>query len=175
MKLNIKYRFYCLQLFVASFLLYSCSENETPISETTNDQARLSFLIKTASADKVLVTGDEGSFSSLALYIFNKESQQREYSELIPEFTPQKLQEYSRSVNVSPQTKIIYAIANYNDPDKVFSTPVTTDLTLQQLENLTATSNTLTDSNLLMIGKRKSKLIVQMSLQKFLWNGWLHE
>ena len=155
MKLNIKYRFYCLQLFVASFLLYSCSENETPISETTNDQARLSFLIKTASADKVLVTGDEGRFSSLALYIFNKESQQREYSELIPEFTPQKLQEYSRSVNVSPQTKIIYAIANYNDPDKVFSTPVTTDLTLQQLENLTATSNTLTDSNLLMIGKKE--------------------
>lgn len=175
MKLNIKYRIYCLQLLIASLLLYSCSENETPISETTNDQARLSFLIKTASADKVLVTGDEGSFSSLALYIFNKESQQREYSELIPEFTPQKLQEYSRSVNVSPQTKIIYAIANYNDPNKVFSTPVTADLTLQQLEGLTVSSSTFTDNSLLMIGKKKSKSIAPMSLQKFPWNGWLHE
>lgn len=154
MKLKTKYKDY-LQLLVMALLLYSCSESETPVAETTNDQARLSFLIRTTSASNALVTGDEGSFSSLALYIFNKEDQHCEYSELIPEFTPQKLQEFSRSVNVSPHTKIIYAIANYNDSDKVFSTPVTPELTLQQLESLTVSGSTFTDSNLLMIGRKE--------------------
>ena len=85
-----------------------------------------------------MIHGDDGSFSSLALYIFNKADQHCEYSELIPEFTPQRLEEFSRSVNVSPQTKVIYAIANYNDPDKTFSVPVSPDLTLQQMERLVA-------------------------------------
>lgn len=157
MKLKIKYRFYLL-LFITALSLYSCSENEVPASDTTNDQARLSFLIKTTSTDKSLISGDEGSFSSLALYIFNKADQHCEYSELIPEFTPEKLQEFSRSVNVSPQTKIIYAIANYNDPDKVFSIPVTAGLTLQQLESLTVSSSAFSDSNLLMIGKQEVEI-----------------
>lgn len=61
MKLKIKYRFYLL-LFITALSLYSCSENEVPASDTTNDQARLSFLIKTTSTDKSLISGDEGSF-----------------------------------------------------------------------------------------------------------------
>lgn len=154
MKLKTKYRIY-LQLFVMTLLLYSCSENETPLSDTTDNQARLSFLIKTNSANAALINGDEGSFSSLALYIFNKADGRCEYSELIPEFTPQKLQEFSRSTNVSPQTKVIYAIANYNDPDKKFSTPLTTELTLQQLEDLTVSGSIFSDNNLLMVGKKE--------------------
>lgn len=154
MKLKTKYRI-CLQLFVMTFLLYSCSENETSLPDTGNDQARLSFLIKTTSANAALINGDEGSFSSLALYIFNKADERREYSELIPEFTPQKLQEFSRSTNVSPQTKVIYAIANYNDPDKTFSTPITTELTLQQIEGLTVSGTIFADNNLLMVGKKE--------------------
>ena len=61
-----------MQLFAMALLLYSCSENETPISDTTDNQARLNFLIKTAPTNKALIHGDDGSFSSLALYIFNK-------------------------------------------------------------------------------------------------------
>ena len=144
-----------MQLFAMALLLYSCSENETPISDTTDNQARLNFLIKTAPTNKALIHGDDGSFSSLALYIFNKADQHCEYSELIPEFTPQRLEEFSRSVNVSPQTKVIYAIANYNDPDKTFSVPVSPDLTLQQLESLTVSGNAFTDSNILMVGKKE--------------------
>lgn len=144
-----------MQLFAMALLLYSCSENEAPISDTTDNQARLNFLIKTAPTNKALIHGDDGSFSSLALYIFNKADQHCEYSELIPEFTPQRLEEFSRSVNVSPQTKVIYAIANYNDPDKTFSVPVSPDLTLQQLESLTVSGNAFTDSNILMVGKKE--------------------
>ena len=55
MKLKLKYRF-CLQLFAMALLLYSCSENETPISDTTDNQARLNFLIKTAPTNKALET-----------------------------------------------------------------------------------------------------------------------
>ncbi|UVO97428.1 hypothetical protein NXV86_21430 [Bacteroides sp. BFG-257] len=91
-----------------------------------------------------------------------KTDQHCEYSELIPEFTPQRLEEFSRSVNVSPQTKIIYAIANYNDPDKTFSVPVSPDLTLQQLESLTVSDNAFTDGNILMVGKKKLQSIVNM-------------
>ena len=57
MKLKLKYRF-CLQLFAMALLLYSCSENETPISDTTDNQARLNFLIKTAPTNKALIHGD---------------------------------------------------------------------------------------------------------------------
>lgn len=73
-----------MQLFAMALLLYSCSENEMPISDTTDNQARLNFLIKTAPTNKALIHGDDGSFSSLALYIFNKADQHCEYSELIP-------------------------------------------------------------------------------------------
>ena len=58
MKLIVKYRI-CLYLFLLAFSLYSCSESETPVSDTADN----------------------------------------------------------------------HAIANYNDPDKTFSTPVTSALT----------------------------------------------
>ena len=153
MKLKFKYRIY-LQMFVLALLAYSCSENENPVSDATNDQARLNLLIKTTRANDVLNKGNDGNFASLALYIFNQKDQRREYSELIPEFTPERLQEISRSVNVSPQTKIIYAIANYNDPNKTFSTPITADLTPDQLDQLTVEESSLDDSSILMFGKK---------------------
>ena len=154
MKLIVKYRL-CLQMFILALFLYSCSESETPVSDATNNQARLNFLISTTPKEDVLTKGNDGSFSSLALYIFNKADGYCEYSELIPEFTPQRLQELSRSVNVSPQTKIIYAIANYNDPDKTFSIPIAADLTMEQLENLTVSGADFSDNSILMIGKKE--------------------
>ncbi|HJA55183.1 MAG TPA: DUF4906 domain-containing protein [Candidatus Bacteroides intestinigallinarum] len=154
MKLIVKYRI-CLYLFLLAFSLYSCSESETPVSDTADNQARFNFLIRTTPKEEKLTLGGDDSFSSLALYIFNKADQRCEYSELIPEFTPQRLKELSRSVNVSPQTKIIYAIANYNDPDKTFSTPVTSALTLEQLENLTVSGSVFSGNSILMVGKKE--------------------
>ena len=66
MKLKLKYRF-CLQLFAMALLLYSCSENQTPISDTTDNQARLNFLIKTAPTNKEIIQGDDASVSSQGL------------------------------------------------------------------------------------------------------------
>ena len=69
MKLKFKYRIY-LQMFVLALLAYSCSENENPVSDATNDQARLNLLIQTTRANDVLNKGNDGNFASLALYIF---------------------------------------------------------------------------------------------------------
>ena len=154
MKLIVKYRL-SLQMFVLALFLYSCSESEAPVSDATNNQARLNFLVSTTPKEGVLTKGNDGSFSSLALYIFNKADGYCEYSELIPEFTPQRLQELSRSVNVSPQTKIIYEIANYNDPDKAFSIPIASNLTMEQLESLTVSGNGFNDNSILMVGKKE--------------------
>ncbi len=70
------------------------------------------------------------------------------------EFTPAETGRVSRSVNVSPQTKVFMRLL-YNDPDKTFSIPVSPDLTLQQLESLTVSGNAFTDSNILMVGKKE--------------------
>lgn len=155
MKPKLKCRIF-LQMLVLALLAYSCSKSEDLVSsDTANNHARLNFLIQTTRANNVMAIGDDDSFASLALYIFNKTDQHCEYSELIPEFTPERLQEISRSVNVSPQTKIIYAIANYNDPEKTFSLPITTELTLEQLEGLTVEESHFKDSSILMVGKKE--------------------
>mgnify|MGYP001295804996 CR=1 FL=1 len=69
MKLKTKYRIY-LQLFVMTFLLYSCSENETSLPDTGNNQARLSFLIKTTSVNAALINGDKVVFQ-VWLFIYS--------------------------------------------------------------------------------------------------------
>lgn len=61
MKLIVKYRI-CLYLFLLAFSLYSCSESETPVSDTTDNQARLNFLIRTTPKEEKLTLGGDDSF-----------------------------------------------------------------------------------------------------------------
>jgi len=133
-------------------LLTSCSQNDDPDGD---DDANLNLFIKTTAASDNLAKDGDDSFMSLAIYIFNKADGYREYSELIPEFTPQALQEFSRSVNVSKQTKIIYAVANYNDPQKTYNTPIAENLTMQQLDALTVVDTGFSGDKILMIGKKE--------------------
>lgn len=155
MKYNYPYLIVILILSAfASLVSCSSTDSITPDEEIEKD-ASLNFEVRAGAADP-LVKGGDGGFSSLALFIFNKTTGYREYSELIPNFTPAVLQELSRTVNVSGQTKIIYAIANYNDPAKTFSTPITAQLTMAQIEALTVSNPTgFTDTNILMIGKQE--------------------
>lgn len=133
-------------------LLTSCAQNDSLSPEGVEKNMRLNFSIKTSSTEDALVTGGDGSFSSLALYIFNKADGTCEYAELIPEFTP-AVQTLSRSVNVSSQTKVIYAIANYNVSGRTFSTPVTSGLTMEQLDELTVSDTGFRDTEIMMVGK----------------------
>lgn len=154
----MKYKYYkktiALILSVV-FLLVSCSNDDTVTPENIEKDAMLNFSIRTTLATDPLTKGGDGSFSSLALYVFNKATGYCEYSQLIPNFTPQAVQEFSKSISVSMQTKMIYAVANYNDVNKNFSTPVTPSLTMAQLEALTVSNLSFTDTNILMVGRKE--------------------
>lgn len=142
-------------LWSVLFFLASCSNNDTLPLDRIDKDALLNLSIRTGSEDDPLVKDGDGSFSSLALYIFNKETGYCEYSELIPVFVPESMQELSRSVNVSSQTKVIYTVANYNDPNKSFSRAITSNLTMSQLEALTVSNTGFTDTDILMIGRKE--------------------
>lgn len=154
----MKYNYtYLVSVILLSILvsLTSCSNTDSIASQEVDKDALLNFTIKASAVDDPLIKGGDGSFSSLAIYIFNKTTGYCEYSELIPVFTPQALKELFRSVNVSSQTKIIYAIANYNDVNKTFSNTVNANLTMAQIEAMTVSNPGFTDANILMIGKKE--------------------
>lgn len=134
------------------WLMASCMQSDVPVAGMMKKDARLKFSVVTSTPDDALVLGNDGSFSSLALFIFNKADGTCEYAELIPEFTP-AVQALSRSVNVSPQTKVIYAMANYNVAGRVYSTPISSDMTMEQLESLTVSDTDFRDTDIMMVGK----------------------
>lgn len=93
----------------------SCSvSSETP-GEADSHLLKLS--VSTRATDN-LAKGDDDKFSSLALYIFNEADGYCEYSELMTNLGSIDL--VTRSIQVSNKTKVIYAIANYDDPKKLF-------------------------------------------------------
>lgn len=166
MKIKNKY-IAAISLFIVVLLVASCSEDQDTDPTAVKMDARLNMTISTRATADNLTKGGDGKFSSLALYVFNKADGSCEYEELIPVITPQYTDELLRSVQVSPQTKIIYAIGNYNDPDKVFfnssDAKVTLeDLgkpTLQYLEGLTISNqNGFSDTNILMVGKQETPI-----------------
>lgn len=155
MKYNYIYLIVILILSAFAPLVSCSSDNSIAVDGDIEKDASLNLVIRAGATDP-LVKGGDGGFSSLALYIFNKSTGYCEYSELIPSTTPQVIQELSRTVSISSQTKIIYAIANYNDPAKTFSTPITAQITMAQIEALTVTNPSgFTDTNILMIGKQE--------------------
>lgn len=166
MKIKNKY-IATIGVFIVALLATSCTEDQDTDQSATKMDARLNMTISTRATADNLSKGGDGKFSSLALYVFNKADGSREYTELVPVITPQYTDELIRSVQVSPQTKIIYTIGNYNDPDKVFSIPSKGeialqelgDLTLQELENLTISNrNGFSDTNILMVGRKETPI-----------------
>ena len=141
--------------FIVALLVTSCSDEQEIELASLEMNARLNLTIFTRAAADDQVKGGDGKFSSLALYIFNKENGVCEYSELIPVITPQYVDELTRSIQVSPQDKIIYAIGNYNDEDKVYSMIPDGSKLLPKLETMTISNkNGFKDTNLLMVGKQ---------------------
>ena len=139
--------------FIVALLVTSCSDEQEIELASLEMNARLNLTISTRAAADDQVKGGDGKFSSLALYIFNKENGVCEYSELIPVITPQYVDELTRSIQVSPQDKIIYAIGNYNDEDKVYSMIPDGSKLLPKLETMTISNkNGFKDTNLLMVG-----------------------
>ncbi|WP_288205933.1 DUF4906 domain-containing protein [uncultured Parabacteroides sp.] len=141
--------------FIVALLVTSCSDEEDIEQTSLEMNARLNLTISTRATADDLIKGGDGKFSSLALYIFNKTDGKCEYSELIPVITPQYVDELTRSIQVSPQDKIIYAIGNYNDEGKEYSIIPDESKPLSELDTMTITNkNEFTDTSLLMVGRQ---------------------
>lgn len=144
-----------IAFFIAALLFASCSDDKDG-DETSALNAQLNLTISTRSTSDDLIKGGDGKFSSLALYVFNITDGKSEYTEMIPDITPEYVEELSRSIHVSRQSKMIYAIGNYNDPGKVFSDELSKINTLNDLEALIISNrNGFDNSNILMVGKQE--------------------
>lgn len=146
-------------LFTFSFIIafVSCSNDDSGQDGMEKDKT-LNFLIKVSSTEDALVKDGDGTFMSLAVFIFNKDDGYCEYAELIPDFKPEAVSEYFRGVNVSSKTKVIYAIANYNDLGKFFSQQITPTISMAQLDALTVQNFNFPPNSLLMIGKKEVEI-----------------
>lgn len=139
---------------IAALLFASCSDDKD--NGSSEMDAHLNLTVSTRSTSDNLIKGGDGKFSSLALYVFNKADGNSEYVEMIPDITPEYVEELSRSILVSRQTKVIYAIGNYNDPDKAYSSEPDDIKTLGDLEELIISNrNGFNNTSIMMVGKQE--------------------
>lgn len=140
-------------LLLTILILSACNQDESIMPE--NKDNKLMLAISTLVANDNMVKNGDSSFSSLALYIFNESNGVCEYSELIPEIKPESVTEITRSVNISPQTKEIYAIGNYNATGIIPSQLLTSSTTRDELEKWSIKNNqAFIASGIPMVGKQ---------------------
>lgn len=157
-------------LLVVASIFTSCS-NDDNIPDDSGETARLHLSLRAGTVADPLTKGKDSKFMNVAIYIFNENDGRCEYAELIPNFgypDPSsgeesgaiKLTEYSRSVQVSQQTKIIYAIGNYNHQDKNLVEALSEDnTTIEKLEAMIVNNTQeFSDSTLLMVGKQRVEI-----------------
>ena len=100
----------------------------------------------------------EDRFTSLAVYIFNNDNDDLEFSELITDFTPESSASlYTKSVRVTQDKKAVYAIANYAGQSfTAAGQPVTiTEQTPRSvLDALQVASATFAGNDIVMVGKK---------------------
>lgn len=142
-----------ISLLLLILILAACTRDESITSD--NKDNKLKLYISTLATNDNLAKAGDSSFSSLALYIFNESNGVCEYSELIPEIKPESVTEITRSVNISPQTKEIYAIGNYNEAGITPSILLTGSTTREELEQWSINNNqAFTASGIPMVGKQ---------------------
>lgn len=107
-------------VFIAA-LLFASSSDEKDDDDAFSKDAHQNLTVYTRATSDNLTKDGDGKFTSLALFVFNKADGNIEYTEMIPVITPEYVEQLSRSIPVSRQTKVIYTIGNYKDPDKLFS------------------------------------------------------
>lgn len=104
--------FSILLLLAISLLSAACDRSAGHDPAEPDTRLALAFLTRNSGGDLVLDGEDE--FTSLAVYIFNADNGDLEFSELVTDFTPASAASgYTKSVHVSPNTKAIYVIANF--------------------------------------------------------------
>lgn len=145
-----------LALFMI-MLFVACDKNENVPVEPDKD-ARLSLSFTARAATDGLVKGDDGKFSSLAIYVFNQSDGTCEFTEFLPDITPEAISEYRRVVSVSALPKIVYAVGNYEGTDKSLSITLDKNTTMKMLDEMMVTSNSFPGGSVLMIGRKEVKI-----------------
>lgn len=148
-----KNKIFGFTLLVLSILAVSCSKNNTP---TVDEEGVIAIRLDTRAGSDGIVKGGEANFSSLAVYIFNKNNGALEYAELIPAYTPGA--SYSRNIRVTQFDKSVYAVANYASTNNTFTAggnalTLTESTTMAQLDQLLASSSQFADNSIVMAGK----------------------
>ena len=142
-----------LSLFFV-MLFVACGMNEGDVLLPDKD-ARLSLAFRAELAADGLAKGNDSEFSSLAIYIFDKQNGDCEYSEFLPDITPEAIKEYRQVVAVTSRAKIVYAIGNYVGSDKSLSISLDKNTTMQDLEDMIVTNTTFSGSSVFMVGKKE--------------------
>lgn len=147
--LNIRREGLRMVAFMVGIALCGACTGDLTTSTDDSGQAQVSITIGTRATDVYLNEGD-GTFSSLALYIFDA-SGELEYAELIP-----TLDSYTvlyRSLRLKATDKTVYAIGNYNHAYHTFTGGITNPITEEQLAALTLASTDFTPGATPMVGK----------------------
>lgn len=126
--------------------------------DSQGQDANLALALITRSENGDLAITGEDRFTSLAVYIFNNDNGDLEFSELITDFTPESSASlYTKSVRVTQDKKAVYAIANYAGQSfTAAGQPVTiTEQTPRSvLDALQVASATFAGNDIVMVGKR---------------------
>lgn len=153
--------FSILLLLAISLLSAACDRSAGHDPAEPDTRLALAFLTRNGGGDLVLDGEDE--FTSLAVYIFNADNGDLEFSELVTDFTPASAASgYTKSVHVSPNTKAIYVIANFAansftvGGQPVILSEYTSKATLDALE---VSSASISGASIAMVGKK----IVEMT------------
>ena len=144
-------------LFAVSVQMLSCSKTAGDDPAGMDASLALSLLTRNGNGDLALTGEDE--FTSLAVYIFNNDNGDLEFSELITDFTPESSASlYTKSVRVTQDKKAVYAIANYAGQSfTAAGQPVTiTEQTPRSvLDALQVASATFAGNDIVMVGKSR--------------------
>ena len=148
--------FKTILLFCIPLLVLSCSK--TAGDDSPGQDANLALALITRSGNGDLAITGEDRFTSLAVYIFNNDNGDLEFSELITDFTPESSASlYTKSVRVTQDKKAVYAIANYAGQSfTAAGQPVTiTEQTPRSvLDALQVASATFAGNDIVMVGKK---------------------
>lgn len=147
---SIRYIYSIFFAAVAALVSASCNSGGNTGTERDNT---LQLTISTRAVSDALSKGNDDKFSSIALYVFNEEDDYCEYSEVKTGMDNEDIM--TRSINVSNKTKLIYAIANFDDIEKRFSGTITENTSRQELDDLSVGTFIFDSDKILMVGRKR--------------------
>lgn len=143
-------------LFLLFPLAFACSK--TTGNNDAPPEAELGLTFSARNGGDLVIDGED-KFADLAVYVFNRQNGDLEFSELKTDFSPEtSAASYVRSVRVTADKKSVYTLANYTGHTFTVAgqTAVLTENTPKSvLDALEISSSAFSADNLPMVGKKE--------------------